>query len=225
MRYIVTLIAILVSFGITIAQTGSIDPKDVPANNHQTEIEKLQQQVENAEIAFQSYFDSKKPRELVIDSLKTKHENVTNALDSIIKIQQEQLAEYQEEISVYRFFSNTEETIFADTTLKHNGWDKKLSGPFQTQYNTISSIREVSMAISEVEETIKDMSEHQQEKGWNDEQLRMAIALEIGNVMNTSIANQLNDIAKMDLSFLSPKQQEYYSKLTVRYNKIFIDYF
>lgn len=224
MKYLMTLLMIVVSIGTTIAQSGRAIRMAVSQNNRSTEMEGLQQRVEAAENSFQNYIDSE--RRLRNDNnLKIKHENVTNALKSIIRLQQDQITEYEEELSVYRFFSNTEQTIFADTTLEHNGWSKKLSGTYQTQYNAISSIREVSLAIFEVENTISQKIGQQQEMGWNDEELQTAVALEIGKTVKTTIAKQLDDISNMDLSFLSPAQKEYYNQLLVRYNNIYNEYF
>jgi hypothetical protein len=69
------------------------------------------------------------------------------------------------------------------------------------------------------------MSGQKQEKGWNEEQLQTAVALEIGNAIKNTIAKQLNDISKMDLSFFSPNQKEYYRNLSSRFDKIFNTYF
>lgn len=227
MRYIVTIILIVVSIGNTIAQSGGTKP--VPTKKQPTELNKLQQQIESAENAFQNYLNSKsalkKKLKKQVSDIQNRHEKVKTAYEALINEQQEQLKACQDTLAVFRFFSNTEETIFADSTLERNGWSKKLKGAYLTQYETISKIREVSLAISEVENTINKMSGQKQEKGWNDEQLQTAIALEIGNTVNNTIAKQLDDISKMDLSFLSPKQKEYYKKQSSRFDKIFNTYF
>ena len=147
------------------------------------------------------------------------------ALENIINLQQKQLSDCRDSLAMFLFFTNTEETIFADSTLERNGWSKKLKGTYLTQYTTITLIREASTEILNVENTINRMTNQKQEKGWDDEQLKTAIALEIGNLMRNSIAKQLDDIDKRDLSFLSSKQKEYYRNLSERYDKIFNTYF
>lgn len=195
----------------------------------QKELDKLQKQVNDAEKSFQDCFDTdrslKNLKESVKNNVKKRHENVKTAFETIINLQQKQLADCRDSLAVFRFFTNTEETIFADSTLERNGWSKKLPGIYLTQYETITLIQEASVEISEVENTISKMTNQKQDKGWNDEQLKMAIALEIGNTMRTTIAKQLDDIDKRDLSFLSSKQKEYYRNLSERYDKIFITYF
>lgn len=195
----------------------------------QKELDKLQKQVNDAEKSFQDCFDMdrslKNLKEPVKNNVKKRHENVKTALESIINLQQKQLSDCRDSLAMFLFFTNTEETIFADSTLERNGWSKKLKGTYLTQYTTITLIRKASLAISEVENTISKMTNQKQEKGWDDEDLKTVIALEIGKTMRTSIAKQLDDIDKRDLSFLSPKQKEYYSKLSSRFDKIFNTYF
>ncbi len=229
MRYIVTIILIVVSIGNTIAQSGGTKPITVSTKKQPTELNKLQQQIESAENAFQNYFNNKsalnKKLEKQVSDIQNRHEKVKIAFEALVNEQQEQLKACQDTLDMFRFFTNTEETIFADSTLERNGWSKKLKGVYLTQYETISKIREVSFAISEVENTINKMSGQKQEKGWNEEQLQTAVALEIGNAIKNTIAKQLNDISKMDLSFFSPNQKEYYRNLSSRFDKIFNTYF
>lgn len=226
MRYIVTIILIVVSLGNTIAQS---KPITVSTKKQPTELNKLHQQIESAENAFQNYFNNTSAlnRKLVkqVPEIKNRHEKVKTAFEALIKEQQEQLKACQDSLVVFRFFTNTEETIFADSTLERNGWNKKLTGIYLTQYEAISRIRGVSLAISEVENTINRMSSQKQEKGWDEEQLQTAVALEIGNAMKNTIAKQLDDIGKMDLSFLSHKQKAYFQRQSGRFDKIFNTYF
>lgn len=225
MRYIVTLMVIVLSMGIAFAQSGGTKPQ----SKQSMSINKLLEKAEDAETVFQNYFDDNRNLNKVLNkqvkSIQERHKKVIEAYKSVIEEQGNQLVACQDTLSVYRFFSNTGETIFTDFTLERNGWSKKLTGTYLTQYKTISSIREASSAISEVENTINKMIDQQQEKGWDDEQLQTAIALEIGNRMKNSIVKQLNDINNMDLRFLSPEQEEYYRKLSGRFDKIFNTYF
>lgn len=228
MRFIVVLVTIIISMEALIAQSGTKSIA-VPAKKHSTESNILQQQIESAENAFQNYFNNKsalnKKLEKQVSDIQNRHEKVKIAFEALVNEQQEQLKACQDTLDMFRFFTNTEETIFSDSTLERNGWSKKLKGVYLTQYETISKIREVSFAISEVENTINKMSGQKQEKGWNEEQLQTAVALEIGNAIKNTIAKQLNDISKMDLSFFSLNQKEYYRNLSSRFDKIFNTYF
>jgi len=221
------LLSIIIGISGIIAQP--VSGKETPLISKQTELDKLQKQVKDAEKTFQDFFDTdrslKTLKEPVKNNVKKRHENVKTALEAIINHQQKQLADCRDSLAVFRFFSNIEETIFADSTLERNEWSKKLTGTYLTQYATITLIREASTEISEVENTISKMTNQKQDKGWNDEQLKTAIALEIGNTMRTTIAKQLDDIDKRDLSFLSSKQKEYYRNLSERFDKIFNTYF
>lgn len=221
------LLSIIIGISGIIAQP--VSGKETPLISKQTELDKLQKQVNDAEKTFQDFFDTdrslKTLKEPVKNNVKKRHENVKTALEAIINHQQKQLADCRDSLAVFRFFSNIEETIFADSTLERNEWSKKLTGTYLTQYATITLIREASTEISEVENTISKMTNQKQDKGWNDEQLKTAIALEIGNTMRTTIAKQLDDIDKRDLSFLSSKQKEYYRNLSERFDKIFNTYF
>lgn len=215
-KTIILVFAIIFGMGSAIAQ-------DVKG------LERLQDQVNKEEKAFQDYFDSERSLKNLKDKVKTEvqkhHESVKTALEAIINMQQEQLAACQEELSVFRFFSNTEETIFMDSTLELNGWNKKLTGVYVEQYKTISSIREVSSAITDVENTINERSKEQQAMDWSDEELKEVIVRFIEKKMTVSIAKQLDDIDNMDLRFLSPSQKDYYRKLSERYDEIFNTYF
>ena len=226
-KTLVLLFLLIIGIGGIIAQP--VSGKATPVISKQTELDKLQKQVDDAEKTFQDYFDTdrslKTLKELVKNNVKKRHENVKTALETIINLQEKQLADCRDSLAVFRFFTNQEETIFADTTLELNGWNNKLTGTYLTQYTTITLIRKASLAISEVENTISKMTNQKQDKGWNDEQLKTAIALEIGHTIRTSIAKQLDDIDKRDLNFLSSKQKEYYRNLSERYDKIFNTYF
>lgn len=226
-RAIIVFFTLIIGISSTIAQTAS--GKTTSEISKQKELEKLQKQVNDAEKSFQDCFDTdgslKKLKEPVKNNVKKRHENVKTALEAIINLQQNQLSDCRDSLAVFRFFTNTEETIFVDSTLERNGWSKKLAGTYLTQYETITLIREASTEILEVEKTISKMTAQKQDKGWDDEQLKTAIALEIGNTMRTTIAKQLDDIDKRDLSFLSSKQKEYYRNLSERFDKIFNTYF
>ena len=163
-------------------------------------------------------------KEPVKNNVKKHHESVKTALEAIIEMQQDQLIDYQDELSVFRFFSNTEETIFADTTLERNGWSKKLTGTYLKQYETISRIREVSISISEVEKTIIEETNNKEKNGLDDEKLKTIISCKIETKMRNQIGRKIDDINKFDLSFLSDTQKEYYRKLRERYNDIFDKY-
>ena len=230
MRNVITLsLFFIIGIGAVMAQSGEKRTMADSKKEQPKELEKLQNQVDNAEKSFQDCFDTdrslKNLKESVKNNVKKRHENVKTALEAIIDHQQIQLSGCRDSLAVFRFFTNTEETIFADSTLERNGWSKKLKGSYLTQYATITLIREASTEISEVENTISKMTNQQQDKGWNDEELKTAIALEIGNTMKTTIAKQLDDIDKRDLSFLSSKQKEYYRNLSGRFDKIFNTYF
>ena len=221
MRYLVTLILIIVSIGTTIAQSEGTKPTSVSVKNHATELDKLQQQVESAENAFQNYFNNesalkKKLREQV-QEIQSRHEKVKTAYEALVNEQQEQLKACQDTLAVFRFFTNTEETIFADSTLERNGWSKKLTGLYFTQYETISLIRDANHALFEVEKTIETLKL----RGESEEDISMAIDYPL----KKTISQQLDDIAERDLSFLSPKQYEYYKKQLICFDNIFNTYF
>lgn len=226
-RTIVLSLALII--GIITANAQNETSKKTYVKPRQTELEILQNQVDDAEKTFQDYFGTdralKSLKEPVINNVKKRHESVKTALEKIIDKQQEKLKACQDTLAAFRFFSNTGETIFADSTLERNGWSKKLTGVYLAQYNTISSIRDAAIAISEVENTIIKKTSQKQEMGWNDEKLKAAIVLEIEKAMTVTIAKQLDDIDKMDLSFLSSKQKEYYKNLSIRFDKIFNTYF
>ena len=226
-KAIIVFFILIIGISSTIAQTAT--GKTASVLSTQKELDKLQKQVNDAEKSFQDCFDAdrslKNLKEPVKNNVKKRHENVKTALETIINLQEKQLADCRDSLAVFRFFTNTEETIFADSTLERNGWSKKLKGTYLTQYTTITLIREASTEILDVENTINRMTNQKQEKGWDDEQLKTAIGLEIGNLMRNTIAKQLDDIDKRDLSFLSSKQKEYYRNLSERYDKIFNTYF
>ncbi len=226
-KIIVLFFTLIIGIGGMIAQPASV--KTSSEISKQKELEKHLKQVNDAEKSFQDCFDTdrslKNLKETVKNNVKKRHENVKTALEAIINLQQKQLSDCRDSLAVFRFFTNQEETIFADTTLELKGWNNKLTGTYLTQYTTITLIRKASLAIFEVENTISKMTNQKQDKGWNDEQLKTAIALEIGNTMRTTIAKQLDDIDKRDLSFLSSKQKEYYRNLSERCDKIFNTYF
>ena len=226
-KAIIVFFALIIGISSAIAQTAT--GKTTSVLSKQKELDELQKQVNEAEKSFQDYFETDKSlknlKEPIKNNVKKRHENVKTALEAIINLQQKQLADCRDSLAVFRFFTNTEETIFADSTLERNGWSKKLTGTYLKQYETITLIREVYTEISEVENAIDEKTNEKQDKGWNDEQLKTAIALEIGNTMRATIGRQLDDIDKRDLSFLSSKQKEYYRNLSERFDKIFNTYF
>lgn len=218
MRYLITLI-MSISTGIAIAQnniTVSASSKAKPI-----ETERWQENIEKREQTFQDYIDKednqKKQLKNLKATLKTRHNDVCSAYSEVIKAQQEQLVAYQDELVVYRFFSNTEETIFSDSTLEQNDRGKKLTGLYFVQYETISCIRDANQALSEVEKTIEELKL----KGDNKEEISMAISYPL----KKTIFQQIEDIRKMDLTFLSDKQRNYFMDLRVRYNDILNAYF
>ncbi len=224
-KTIVLSLALIIGFYPSIAQNATSKTTSV---NQQIELDKLQKRVNDAEKSFQDYFDKDKSlkslKEPVKNNVKKHHENVKTALEAIIEMQQDQLTAYQDELSVFRFFSNTEETIFADSTLERNGWSKKLAGTYLKQYETISRIREVSISISEVEKTIIEETNNKEKNGLDDEKLKTIISCKIEAKMRNQIGRKIDDINKFDLSFLSDAQKEYYRKLRERFNDIFDKY-
>lgn len=224
-KTIVLSLALIIGIYSSIAQNATSKTISV---NQQIELDKLQKRVNDAEKSFQDYFDKDKSlrslKEPVKNNVKKHHESVKTALEAIIEMQQDQLIDYQDELSVFRFFSNTEETIFADTTLERNGWSKKLTGTYLKQYETISRIREVSISISEVEKTIIEETNNKEKNGLDDEKLKTIISCKIETKMRNQIGRKIDDINKFDLSFLSDTQKEYYRKLRERYNDIFDKY-
>ena len=188
----------------------------------QTECENLQ--IGKAEQKFQDYLYDQNKQNCKLkdckDSLDYYHKDVCKEYIYTITLHQEQLAACQDELSAFRFFSNTEATIFSDSTLEHSGWNKKLTGTYLAQYEVISHIREADQAISDVEKTIEKTKSQQKDKNWTEDQLKTAIILEIENAIN-KITPQLNEIDEMKLFFLSEKQKDYYLSLKGRYFDIY----
>lgn len=224
-KTIVLSLALIIGIYSSIAQNATCKTTSI---NHQMELEEFQKRVNGAEKTFQDYFDKDKSlkslKEPVKNNVKKYHENVKTALEAIIEMQRDQLAAYQDELSVFRFFSNTEETIFADSTLERNGWSKKLTGTYLKQYETISRIREVSISISEVEKTIIEETNNKEKNGLDDEKLKTIISCKIETKMRNQIGRKIDDINKFDLSFLSDAQNDYYRKLRERFNDLFDKY-
>lgn len=219
MKYLMALIIIIISTGIVVAQNDATTYYSSKANP--IEAEKWQENIEKKEQAFQDYIDKEDNQKKQLKNLKTtlknRHNDVCLAYIEVITAQQKQLDACQEELVVFRFFSNTEETIFSDSTLELNGGRNKLKGSYLVQYETISLIREANQALTEVEETIETLKLH----GDSKEDISMAISYP----MKKTIVQQLDEIKGMDLKFLSDKQKNYYMDLRGRYNKIFNTYF
>lgn len=201
----------------------------VSQKNRQTEFEKLYNQVETAEESFQKSFENDKMLKSLKDPakslIKKHHNDVCQAYDEVVKLLQKQFSDREDTIMIFRFFSNAEESLFTDSTLIKRGLDKKLTGTFLVQYETISQIRETSLAVLEIEDVINERIAQKIEKGWDDDKLKTVISLEIEKAMNNEVFDQIEIIKRLDTSFLSDKQNEYYLNVLRRYDEIYRTYF
>ncbi|MBR6928721.1 MAG: hypothetical protein IKH61_00680 [Bacteroidales bacterium] len=224
MKYTIALLLLFVlDVGVAMAQSGGT-PKAI-TKSQQTELDRLEKEVVKAEETFANESELKKLKDPAKSKIMKRHEDVRKSLEAIIELQQKQLADCQEELAIFRFFSNTEETIFADSTLEWNGWSKKLTGIFLTQYEVISKIHDVSVAISEVERTIDVKTEEARTDELNEEEKKNSIVYAIRKRIYDKIGPQIDEIEQMDYRFLSDKQKEYYKKLRGRFNDILQEYF
>lgn len=224
MKYTVALL-LLFALGIGVATAQSGATSKTSTKSQLAELDRLEKEVVKAEEAFVNESELKKLKNSAKSKIMKRHEDVRKSLEAIIELQQKQLADCQEELVVFRFFSNTEETIFADSTLEWNGWSKKLTGTFLTQYEVISKIRDVSVAISEVERTINVKIEEARTDELNEEEKKNSIVYAIRKRIYDKIGPQIDEIEQMDYRFLSDKQKEYYKKLRGRFNDILQEYF
>ena len=219
---------VIVLFFVLIIGLSSVSAQNAANCVQPTDMQKLQEKVSDAEKSFQDCFDTDRTlkglKEPLKSTIKNRHKNVKTALETIINMQQEQLLACQDTLAVFRFFSNTEETIFEDSTLERNGWSRKLTGTYLILYETISQIREVSALISEVENTINEETNNKEKEGLDDEKLKTIIKYKIETKMRYQIGRKMDELDAKDLSSLSDAQREYYRKLGERFNDIFDRY-
>jgi len=131
---------------------------------------------------------------------------------------EQQLKKCRDSLSVYEFFNNDEVTIFTDKRLE-NGSAENLTGQNKTKYETIRMIVDLDDGLSKIDATINQATKDQSNQNWSDSELKNYIRLTIKKEMS-NISNQLDDIYKRDLDFLSDKQMEFYKKQKQRWNKI-----
>ncbi|GEM_PF-6191587 len=177
----------------------------------------------------------KKPKQNKLSSkeMSLKIETLNNQLhqkDSLLKKEKTQieslkkeLAACKEKLAVYEFFNNDSYTIFKDNSLETNKKALRLTGRNKEMYKTIRAVAEVVELLDEVEAKITNQEKRQTEQRWSDSDLKKAIALEIKADMS-GIASKLDEIDKMDLSFLSQEQLGYYRKLSQHFDEIFNKY-
>lgn len=129
------------------------------------------------------------------------------------------VAFYNDSLSIYNFFNNTDVSIFSDLSLEN----KVLVGKTKINYETIRRIAVVESKLNEIESTIEQAKQQKLQNQWSDADLKNYIRLTIKADMN-EIGQELDVIDKLDLSFLSMGQNEYYKKQSERFDKIYNRY-
>lgn len=158
------------------------------------------------------------------DDVIESHKRCIDLRDSIIDKQKIELNAYKDTLSAFIFFNNDDITIFSDNSLEKNKMVAFLKGEYKEKYITIKKIRELELTYSKITTSIHGYTISKDENRLNNNELKSQIKLGIKRDLFDAL-DEIEDIEKRNLTFLSKKQLKYYETLKNSINEIYYKYF
>lgn len=127
----------------------------------------------------------------------------------------------QESTAIAAYFADSTVAVFENKEIQ--SLESRFTPDQKSKYAIIRLISDAHNKLDLVKTNIKLLESQQKEKGLSDEELINYIGLDIKQDMR-GISDQLDEIDKLDTSFLSQAQKQYVKQMSDDYDAIFNKY-
>lgn len=144
--------------------------------------------------------------------------NLQDSVYNIIADSLEELASYEKDACIYRFFVRTDVSVFGEHFLKLNS--KDLPADLKARYDAISQVKELAVCIDDMERKAEEAKKNP-DIGTGDKKEYIGLILKSG----IERANNLFDSQeKLNFSGFSKEQKQYNENLKKKFNDILEKY-